>query len=423
MRKLSSLEWIKSYGGSLASKVIYTSDEEILFVGKIKSATHCYCGSGYFLKKFDAKLASTFNVFVNKDGSHLKHHRFIDHASWVFNDAIETSRGDIIATGYIEQYDQELDIKSREYHSQYDGTYTLPIIVRYDKNWNLLWEVTINCTLFGSSYNINQGIKICDSGPEEFYVFSDDELIKIDLSGNVIWRGKPFLFSKIHAVLGDGIGGAYVAATYKSTERGRLVSSFTLLKIDANGEVLWESHFGGNTFSETVSSIIKPNEGEILILGSTWDKTGSFGFEAIEGISSSFLMSVSNTGNLNWLRKYSIRGDTTGISVAQYQDKYLLLLRDDAVLESTRWFGLVKPKEEPGADIVILITDKYGNSLNHVVYGGSIRDEPKNIAIDKQNNIYVAGDSNSRDGTFGNLHSCGRFSFVFKVDVNEILLF
>jgi hypothetical protein len=126
-----------------------------------------------------------------------------------------------------------------------------------DANGNLLWNQTYNLPVFGQNVNVNAIVNTNDGG----YVlagFAANQagafLIKTDAQGNIQWSNH-YENSSYESIVQVSDGG-YVAAGVDQS------GSYALIKMDYQGNVLWNASIGGNP-----SSVILTKDNSYVVTG------------------------------------------------------------------------------------------------------------------------------------------------------------
>jgi len=316
-------------------------------------------------------------------------------------------------------------------------------IIKLDENGNMVWERTYG----GSGYDIANSIQLTNDGgyiiagkTGDFYS-GDVYIIKLDKDGNKSWE-------KTYGGSGDDWaryiqqttdGGYIVAGSTSSFGAGK--SDVYVIKLDENGNKVWEKTYGGSDYDEAYS-IQQTKDGGYIVAG----YTRSFG----AGESDIYIIKLDGNGNSVWERTYggikddeaySIQQTTDGgYIVAGYTesfgaggaDVYIIKLdangdkvwektygksKDDganSILQTTEGGYIVAGwtwsfgKEE---DVYIIKLDANGNKVWEKTYGGSYDDEAYSIQQTKDRGYIVAGETYS----FG---AGGYDVYVIKLDVN-----
>jgi hypothetical protein len=143
----------------------------------------------------------------------------------------------------------------------------------------------------GSGYVVAGQTSSFGSGLE-VYVF------KVDGSGNLVWE-RTYGGNEANGIVGSGDGGFVVAGTIHSDLAGRYSENVYLFKIDCDGEKTWEGIFGGNK-TDRVESIAPTRDGGFVVVGDSY----SFGGTRTD----LYALKVDREGNLVWERNFGGEG-------------------------------------------------------------------------------------------------------------------
>jgi hypothetical protein len=211
--------------------------------------------------------------------------------------------------------------------------------MKYDASGNLLWAKTPvgnNASPFSASADaagnyyftgmfnntVAYGTSTLSSFVNKMY------LLKLDANGNMLWARQPQLGRSIgNSVSNDNSGNAYVCGSYDST---MVIGNYTLTaatgtnnafiaKFDANGNVLWAKNSNG-TMSDAANGISTDAAGNSYITGNFISPLISFGTLSLTntGYSDMFLVKYNSSGNEVWARSSVGTGTfDSGIGVSQ----------------------------------------------------------------------------------------------------------
>ncbi|MGB9788227.1 MAG: hypothetical protein ACPLVD_05330 [Dictyoglomus turgidum] len=202
------------------------------------------------------------------------------------------------------------------------------------------------------------------SGGKDIY------LLKIDKDGNKVFEkaiGGPkddYSFSMI-----EGKDGYFIVGATRSFGAGN--SDVYVVKVNGNGDILWQKTYGGRGFEEGWR-IVKDNEGNYIIVG----RTNSFG----SGQYDLYLIKIDENGNLLWERAYGREMSEYGYGVCNDEDGYVAV-------------GITNSFSE-GQDIYVIKVDKNGNLLWEKIYGGKGYDYAYDIT-NGDDGYLIVGNSNS----------------------------
>jgi len=216
-------------------------------------------------------------------------------------------------------------------------------IIKLDSSGNLTWTKTWGGSAFDEAYSV---IETEDKGYLVVgYTISfgkgakDVAIVKLDDKGNICWY-KTYGGSK------DDVGvsikkledGNYIVVGYTSSF-GNGNTDVYVIKIDNNGELIWEKIFGGEQDDIANDSIIT-SDGNLLIVG--WTKSFSAKDRDI------YILKISKDGNLIWQKNYGGENMDEGRTVVETNDKGYIVA------------GMTLSFDSLGSDIIILKFDQQG---------------------------------------------------------------
>jgi len=142
---------------------------------------------------------------------------------------------------------------------------------------------------------------------------SDGDLVlmRLDPSGNIIWQKKyPSLgFQRINKVI--DVDGGYVVASV-STYLGVGMKEACLLKVDTQGEAIWQKSYGGFKDDE-VNFIQQTADGGYIFVGSS-DSFGE-GSDVLKGNTNAWVVRLDTNGDIVWEKIYGSAYDDYAVSI------------------------------------------------------------------------------------------------------------
>ncbi|NBL64527.1 T9SS type A sorting domain-containing protein [Flavobacterium sp. NST-5] len=235
-------------------------------------------------------------------------------------------------------------------------------IVKLDASGNVQWEKTLGgrgsdiltkilpykggYLLFGSSSsNISEFKESNSEGGLDYWI------VRIDKEGNIIWERtfggryedvlKTGLITESQEIV---IGGTTNSPSSDHKLDDNLTCDFWIIKLNENGDVIWEETFGGNGTDELFSLVVT-QDGNYLAAGSS---NSSF---AKDG-SDIWLLKIGSLGNLLWEQTYNFGPFDQPTSLVEDSDNTIIIgvssksTKKVASSEQLNDFVLMKLSEE-----------------------------------------------------------------------------
>ncbi len=247
-------------------------------------------------------------------------------------------------------------------------------LMKVDSSGNQLWSHT-----FGGTNN-DFGVSVKQT-PDGGYIIAgytnsygaglyDVWLIRVGPDGNPGW-------AKTYGAAGDDYGysvdltmdGGFVVAGYQNSFT---VGGFDvgLLKVDANGNLVWLKNFGGS-LNDHGYSVKATSDGGYIIAGDT----RSFG----AGGSDVWLIKTNSVGTEQWSKTYGAAFDDEGRSVDETPDGCFVITGD------TRSFGAGL------SDVGFMKADSAGNLLWITTFGGLQDDHGRSVVCTSDGGCIITG--------------------------------
>ncbi len=397
---LGELEWIKTFGGSgeeTGKAIIRTSDGGYAVLGFtnstdgiIQSKTNPV--NDYWLLKLDA----TGNLEWNKTYGGSKDDRG--------QSLVQTNDGGYALTGYAMSDDGDGSLNNG-FHDNW--------VLKLDDSGTIEWERSFGFSGHDHSYDIittedggffftgfldissaradgntEKGNTLTRHGVGEFWG------TKIDEQGALQWRG---YFGgtnndRAHAVVRAEDGG-YVMAGFSESNDFDISNTqgsydFWMVKVDSNGNMLWERSFGGSGI-EIAYDIAKTEDGGYVIAGNTFSADGDI--LQTNGESDFWLVKVNDAGSLIWEKTYGGSGfDAAQAVVASSDGGYFVV-------------GNSKSSDKDASinygenDLWMIKTDAEGNLVWQKSFGGAGLDFAFDVVENEDGSVMVIGETSSID--------------------------
>ncbi|QHT70335.1 T9SS type A sorting domain-containing protein [Rhodocytophaga rosea] len=283
-------------------------------------------------------------------------------------------------------------------------------IVKTDSTGNKIWDRRYGGTgsdvlyaalqtqdegylLLGYSSSGKGGDKSGDNiGEEDFWV------VKIDSQGNLLWEktyggeGGDILRSAIETPDGGYLlaGNSFSDISGDKSENSLGQEDYWVVSIDKNGNKLWDKRYGGNE-ADFLSNIIYAPDGGFLLVGTSFSGIGADKSQPSQGSWDYWLVKIDETGNKLWDKTYGgIHSEFPGSVISTSEGNYLISGISDS------GSGGDKSQESWGGwDYWVLKLDKSGNKLWDKRYGGAGNDDFGWATETLEGNYLLAGSSTS----------------------------
>lgn len=279
-----TLIWENNYGGSShdkASSITKTSDGGFVIAGSSQSSSNDvstnYGYYDYWIIKIDSSGSLIWeNNFGGQSGG--------DEA----NDVIETSDGGFVIAGSSSSFDWQVGGNNSTV-----GFW----IMKSDAFGNFLWGNKLGGFGTDKAYAV---VETSDGGfvAVGFSTSSDGDVggnyggkdcwvVKLDNNGNLLWENNfgGSLDDIASSIIETADGGLVIAASSDSSDGdvggNKGGTDYWVFKLDANGNLLWEDNYGG-TIWDYASRVIETSDNNLAISGSSYssngDVSGNYGF-------------------------------------------------------------------------------------------------------------------------------------------------
>jgi hypothetical protein len=227
--------------------------------------------------------------------------------------------------------------------SPYFGDYDF-WVVRIDSNGNKLWDRSFG----GSGYDTLRSLRQTSDGgfilagpstslesstkTSPNYGYSDYWLVRLDANGNRLWdKSYGGQYSDdASSVLQTSDGGFLVGGMSTSQDDGNKTSpqlgggDFWLLRLDANGVVLWDRSFGGDNYDD-LQSLAPTSDGGCVLVGFSASSISGTKQSPFRGYADAWLVRLDRDGNQLWDQSFGGSSSEEGRSAQQTRDGGFIL--------------------------------------------------------------------------------------------------
>ncbi len=288
-------------------------------------------------------------------------------------------------------------------------------MIRLNDKGDLLWDKSFG----GSGDDYPYSVAVHPSGDIYILGFSDSDpsgnktaphygsndywLIKLDAAGNKIWdksfggTGDERLYYGALDIDADGnilLGGSSASDAGSMKASGNFGGmDFWVIKVDQDGQILWEQTFGG-VEEDQVQDIIATQDGGYLVAGGTRSTAGGNKTSGFYGVIDYWLVKLDHDGNMLWEKTFGGSGLEVITGLAENSVGNILIGGlSDSPMDGT------KTKASLGEyDYWLIFLDKDGQEIWQEVYGGSDKDAMTVLFKTSDGGYFVGGDSASGRG-------------------------
>jgi len=231
---------------------------------------------------------------------------------------------------------------------------------------------------------------------------SDVWLVKLDKNLNIQWKrcyGGTKAETGNRIILDPAGGYIFVGSTASGdgdvignpNSGGGSLRSIWLVKIDDNGNIVWQKCLGSTGRSDNANSLVRTADGGLVISGSTASAAPPNSWPGYHGATDMLVIKTSADGTIEWSKCYGGSGiESAGYLVKDNDGGYLL------TGSTTSSDGDVGMSLGIGEDGWLAKLSSNGSIVWSKVFGGSKSDNPRSILV-RDTTIYVLGSSSSLD--------------------------
>ena len=280
-------------------------------------------------------------------------------------------------------------------------------ILRYNSSMTALWQKTFGGTNGDILYSIietSDGGFLC-GGSSDSPISGDKTisnvgltdfwLIKLDANGNIIWQktygGSDVDVLKSIVELNDGsfilAGGSNSPISGDKTENSRGNGDFWIIKINNNGDKIWDKTIGG-TDAEDLTFISNVNNTELILSGTSLSNISFEKSENSYGTYDNWVVKIDTSGNLIWDK-------TIGGSFQDYLGNAVFTSNGIYVIsQSFSDISGTKTQNSKGqSDYWVTKLDINGNIIWDKTIGSDWYDIPRSITVTNDGQLLLSGHS------------------------------
>lgn len=243
-----------------------------------------------------------------------------------------------------------------------------------------------------SASGVSGDIQHPSNGNKDFWI------VKTDSIGNLMWE-KNYGGANdeiLHYVLQTSDGGYLLGGNTNSANGGDVsvigfgFFDYWIVKIDANGNKLWDQRFGGSDVEE-LTSMDQTQTGDFVLAGSSKSDISGSKTQSSWGLEDFWVVKTDSLGNLQWEKRFGGFANDHPFSVK-------INSTGDIILGGTSESGIGGDKTQPSRgmqDYWVVKTDINGSVLCDNRYGGAGDDTFCTMSLTTNDNLILAGFSQS----------------------------
>ena len=307
-----------SQGFTQATSMLSQNDSSYLITG--------YSHASDFLSDAHYGAADAFLLKLNANGEEQWRKTFGGSRQDIINDILLDASGNILMTGTTLSNDGAIP---------FNNGLTDVWILKVNPNGQLIWSKTIGGASHDKAYKIlgaesNRFLILGHSASGNEYRNGSDDYyaVKIDADGNEIWN-------KTYG--GDGTDQAFDGLSLPNGEFVMIGKTNTfggdvggiaggydgwVIRANQNGDLLWSKTIGGME-NESLTAITKTLEGQLLVVGHTNSDNGMF--QNSQGSRDAFISAFELDGQPLWTKNYGGSQNDSFESMVESGDGSILL--------------------------------------------------------------------------------------------------
>lgn len=365
---ITSFDTTTDYGFTL---IKYNPDGETQWIARYEDEdpeSHDYLSSITVDHEGNAYLTGSSDFRQSEPFIYYEFYVTIKYNSNGEQEWLSTYRNDSINFAF---YHSDLAVDSTGHVYVYiGGVHNASALIKYDSLGNELWVQLIKNNSLEVEFQLSQN---------SIFVGNHQHVVtKIDQNGNVIWNAEGDSLNidikNPEDIAVDSIGNVYITTFY---EKGDNATDFLIAKFNSKGEFQWKKTYGGQSYTYYRNPhLCIDNNGFVYL--------GGYVYADITYDNQFIIIKYDSLGSELWAKNYSGPTDT-GFTLWNFEIDGL----NNLYLIGELWRNSISDY-----DMALMMTDSDGNLLFSDFYGTAQRNEKASrIAIDKNYNVYIAGDS------------------------------
>ena len=281
---------------------------------------------------------------------------------------------------------------------KYDITDTNPkSYLTFIQNQKIIWEKTYSNRLSSikSIVEVNDGGYLLTGYIKSTNGYNDILVIRIDELGNPIWE-KNFggdLEDNVSIIVKHS-NGFLIGGTSESDISGNKTSKnkgnydIWIIKIDISGNLLWEKSLGGNS-GDFLSSLFVDSDESILVGGNSYSGVSGDKSDISKGMNDYWVLKLNSNGVKLWDKSFGGSGSEIPKGVTKIQNnEYLIFGNSSSVISGDK---SEERYNKDFSDYWLVGIDSNGNKLWDKTIGGRYDEDINNVFYDSNSTEFTIG--------------------------------
>ncbi len=347
------------------------------------------------------------NPFINKPTAYeMKWMKLLGGTQEdIAHEVIATQDGGFAVLGNTQSIDGDVTDKSREVSDLW--------LLKFSADFNLEWSKTYGGSADDRGHSLVQlsdggfvllGYSMSDDGDASANRGQHDNwVIRLDANGQILWERSFGFLGHDHAykiiktkdggLLFNGFldvtssNGEGATAQKKSPSAFHGVGEFWVHKINMDGSIAWRRYYGG-TNNDRSYDALETSDGGYVVVGTS--ESNDVEISNARGSYDVWVIKIDREGNLVWEKSFGGTGIDGANSLAISGDKIY-------VFGNSFSHDLDVSSPLGGSDFWLVTLNQAGNLINETSLGGSAFDMGRDLWIDQHEKIWLTGYSQSSD--------------------------
>lgn len=228
--------------------------------------------------------------------------------------------------------------------------------------------------------------------------WADFWVVKIDGNGQKLWDktfgGSDEDYPRSIVISTDGniviLGASNSNTTGDKSENSKGKEDFWVVKLNSNGQKLWDKTIGSSN-TDSPTSMVSTSDGGVIITGATDSNQSGDKSENSKGGLDYWVVKLSSNGQKMWDKTFGGNGDDSPSSIVTTPDRNTIIVGSSSSNQS----GDKSENSKGGTDYWVVKIDGNGQKLWDKTFGGNSHDSPSTVVLSSDGGVIISGTSSS----------------------------